>query len=104
VCVPVHAACGFWGTLATGLFGATVLGAHPLYGATTIHEWLGLITIQLIGASVIAVWAGVTGFILFGIINKFGLLRASKDAELYGLDIAEHKTRAYPEDMGDEFP
>jgi ammonia channel protein AmtB len=34
-----------------------------------------------------------------------GLLRASKDAELYGLDIAEHKTYAYPEDMMEkEFP
>lgn len=104
VCVPVHAACGFWGTIATGLFGATVLGAHPLYGTTTINEWLGLITTQFIGASAIAVWSGVTGLILFGIIKKFGLLRASKDAELFGLDIAEHKTRAYPEDMADEFP
>jgi Amt family ammonium transporter len=104
VCVPVHAACGFWGTLATGLFGATILGAHPLYGAPTLHDWLDRIIIQLIGASGIAVWAGVTGLLLFGIIKKFGLLRASKDAELYGLDIAEHKTRAYPEDVEDEFP
>jgi ammonia channel protein AmtB len=31
-------------------------------------------------------------------------MRASKDAELFGLDISEHKTFAYPEDMEDEFP
>ena len=42
---------------------------------------------------------------LFWAINKAGLLRAKKDAELFGLDIADHKTYAYPEDMMDkDFP
>jgi len=104
VCVPVHAACGFWGLLATGLFGARFLGAHPLYGVSTVGDWLSLIAKQFIGASAIALWAGVTGFALFWTIKKVGLLRVSRDAELFGLDIAEHKTYAYPEDMQDQFP
>jgi len=105
VCVPVHAACGFWGVLATGLFSAKFLGAHPIYGVSTVGAWLHLISVQLIGASVIAIWAGVTGLILFWSINKAGLLRASKDAELFGLDIAAHKTYAYPEEMMEkDFP
>jgi ammonia channel protein AmtB len=50
-------------------------------------------------------WAGGTGLVLFWAINKAGLLRAQKDAELFGLDIANHKTYAYPEDMMDkDFP
>jgi len=105
VCFPVHAACGFWGVLATGLFGATFLGAHPLYGTSTPSAWLTQIGVQFVGALSIAVWAGVTGFILFKIIHRAGLLRARKDAELFGLDIADHKTYAYPEDMMDkDFP
>jgi Amt family ammonium transporter len=104
VCVPVHAACGFWGALATSLFGTQLLGAHPLYGVTTMNEWIHLIAVQFTGVMAITAWAGITGFILFWVINRAGLLRASKDAELFGLDISEHKTYAYPEDMENEFP
>ena len=43
----------------------------------------------------------VTGFILFWVLNKIKVLRVSRDAELFGLDIALHKTYAYPEDMAD---
>jgi Amt family ammonium transporter len=105
VCVPIHAACGFWGIIATGLFSLKILGAHPLYGVSTVDAWLKLIGTQAFGAMTIIAWTGVTGFILFKLINKAGLLRAQKDAELFGLDIADHKTYAYPEDELDkEFP
>lgn len=105
VCVPVHAACGFWGVIATGLFSLKILGAHPIYGVSTVDAWLKLIGTQALGALAIIAWTGVTGFILFKLINKAGLLRAQKDAELFGLDIADHKTYAYPEDELDkEFP
>ncbi|MFW6110420.1 MAG: ammonium transporter [Thermoproteota archaeon] len=103
VCVPIHAACGFWGVIAAGLFGARFLGAHPIYGIATVGEWLNSLLTQFIGASAIAIWAGATGFALFWALNKAGLMRASKDSELFGLDIAEHRTKAYPEDMEDEF-
>lgn len=102
VCVPVHAACGLWGTVATGLFGAKVLGAHPIYGFETADWGLTILT-QLGGAAVVAAWAGFTGLLLFFVLKKANLLRASKDAELFGLDISQHKTRAYPEDMEDEW-
>jgi Amt family ammonium transporter len=105
VCVPVHAACGVWGLMATGLFGATFLGGHPLYAASTASAYLSQIGIQAIGALTIIGWAGGTGLVLFWAINKAGLLRARKDAELFGLDIADHKTYAYPEEMMDQdFP
>ncbi|MEM2112100.1 MAG: hypothetical protein QXX08_09535 [Candidatus Bathyarchaeia archaeon] len=105
VCVSVHAACGFWGAIATGLFSLNILGAHPLYGVNTLGEWLNTISVQFIGASVIAVWSGLTGYLLFYLINRAGLLRAKRDAELFGLDIADHKAYAYPEDeLEKEFP
>ncbi len=105
VCVPVHAACGVWGLMATGLFGATFLGGHPLYAASTLETYISQIGIQAVGALSIIGWAGGTGLVLFWAINKAGLLRANKDSELFGLDIADHKTYAYPEDMMDQdFP
>jgi Amt family ammonium transporter len=91
--------------MATGLFGTTFLGGHPLYAASTVGTWLSQIGIQAIGALSIIAWTAGTGFALFWVINKAGLLRARKDAELFGLDIADHKTYAYPEDMMDkDFP
>jgi len=105
VCVPVHATCGLWGVIATGLFSLKSLGAHPIYGVSTIEEWLKLTGTQVLGGLAIAAWAGFTGFVLFNLIHRAGLLRAQRDAELFGLDIADHKTYAYPEDqLEKEFP
>lgn len=100
-CFPVHGICGIWGTLATGLFGAKTLGGHPVYGLDR-GEWLPQLGVQALGALAIFVFVGVTGFILFWVLKKFKMLRVSRDAELFGLDIALHKTYAYPEDMADQ--
>jgi Amt family ammonium transporter len=101
-CFPVHAACGIWGLLATGIFGYTALGAHPIYGFADVSTWINQIGIQAIGAGSIALWAGALGLIMFTVLKKLNVLRVSRDAELYGLDIALHKTLAYPEDMMEE--
>jgi Amt family ammonium transporter len=97
-CFPVHGVCGIWGVLATGLFGAKALGGHPIYGLDTA-DWLPQLGIQALGAVTVALYAAVMGLILFSVLKKFNMLRVSKDAELYGIDIALHKTYAYPEDM-----
>jgi Amt family ammonium transporter len=99
-CFAVHGACGIWGVLATGLFGAKVLWAHPVYGLE-LADWLPTIGVQLAGALAIGAFVGVSGYALFWVLNKFKLLRVSRDAELFGLDIALHKTYAYPEDMAE---
>jgi Amt family ammonium transporter len=101
-CFPIHAACGIWGILATGIFGGTILGAHPIYEFTDMATWINQIGIQGIGAVSIFLWAGGLGWIMFGVLKKLNLLRATRDEELYGLDIAIYKTLAYPEDMIEE--
>jgi Amt family ammonium transporter len=101
-CFPVHAACGIWGILATGIFGGTALGAHPIYGFADLSTWINQIGIQAIGAGSIFIWTAAMGLIMFSALKKLNLLRVSRDAELYGLDIALHKTLAYPEDMMEE--
>jgi Amt family ammonium transporter len=98
---PVHGACGIWGIIATGIFGAKVMGAHPIYGFE-LADWGNVLGIQILGVTVIALVVAGLGFILFYILHKFNLLRASKDEELFGLDISVHKTYAYPEEMMDK--
>jgi ammonium transporter, Amt family len=97
-CFPVHGACGIWGILATGLFGAKALGGHPIYGLE-MADWLPQLGVQAIGALAIAAFTAATGYTLFWALNKVKMLRVVKDAELYGIDIALHKAYAYPEDM-----
>ena len=50
----------------------------------------------------IGLWAGSMGLITFIALKKLKILRATRDEELYGLDIALHKILAYPEDMIEE--
>jgi Amt family ammonium transporter len=69
---PVHGLCGVWGGIATGIFGAHVLG------------------VQILGSIVIPVWAFLTMFLLFYILKQTGVLRVSREDELAGLDVAEH--------------
>ncbi len=98
---PVHGACGIWGVLATGIFGAKAIGAHPIYGFE-LEEWGYRFVVQLVGVVAIGVTIAILGLILFYLLNKAKLLRVSKDEELFGLDISIHKTYAYPEEMMDK--
>ena len=75
---PVHGLCGVWGGLATGIFGAEKD-----------------LVAQLIGCLAIPVWAFVTMFALFVILQACGWLRVSKAEEIEGLDIGEHGMHAY---------
>lgn len=85
--ISVHGVSGALGTLAVGLF-STSEGLFYGFGAK-------LLGIQAIGVLAIFVWAGGTGFILFTILKKMKILRASKRIEEEGLDIYEHGESAY---------
>ncbi len=74
---PVHGLCGIWGGLAAALFGDAPLLA------------------QLVGSTVIPLWAFVTMYALFSTLKAVGLLRVSPEEELRGLDIGEHGEEAY---------
>ncbi len=79
--IAVHLACGVWGTLAVGLFGANAGGDQ-------------LIT-QLVGiGSYALICAGSTFIILFTLKKTIGI-RVSEKEELEGLDGHEHGMSAY---------
>ena len=85
--ISVHGVSGALGTLAVGLF-STSEGLFYGFGAK-------LLGIQAIGVLAFFAWAGGMGFILFTVLKKLKILRASKRVEEEGLDIYEHGEGAY---------
>jgi Amt family ammonium transporter len=67
-----------------------------------VHGVCGIWGVQALGALTIAAFTAVCGLILFYVLNKAKMLRVVRDAELFGIDIALHKTYAYPEEMADQ--
>ncbi len=99
--VPVHFFNGVWGVLALGLFasgnpdtaGWNGIDSAPLglfYGGG-----LGQLAAQL--TEVVAIFVFVFGlsWVLFKILNSFGLLRSKPADEIIGLDIPEMGSRGY---------
>lgn len=82
----VHGVNGLWGTLAAGIF------ANNLSDGVTRMQQVG---VQALGILAIAAWAIVAGIILFGVIKKTVGLRVSREDELKGLDLSEHKADSY---------
>lgn len=76
----VHGVCGFWGTLAVGIFGEA-----PLI-------W------QLIGSLSYAIFAFVFAFIVFLALKLTIGIRVTAEEEDIGLDISEHGQEAYAAD------
>ena len=76
--IGVHGACGFLGTVLTGVFG----------------EGVSLVT-QLIGVLSVLAYVLIAAFIVFTIIDKTVGLRVSPKEEVDGLDIHEHGSSAY---------
>jgi len=108
--VPVHGACGIWGTLAVGLFACGKYGAASPTGADNSAEAVvtGLfygggarqLVAQLEGSLAVT---GATFAVSLGMmyaLKKAGLLRVSREIELEGLDLHEHGGSVYPEMMG----
>ena len=105
--VPVHGICGIWGTISLGLFASGEFGATGQTGADNSAGVVlkGLfygggttvLQAQVIGSAIITLASLGLAFVLMYAVNAMGLLRLSKEHELYGMDLAEHGISAYPE-------
>ena len=78
--ISVHLTCGLWGTLCVGIFSSTP--EHSLFA-------------QLIGIGAVALLAFPSALLLFLLVRIFLGLRVSREDELKGLDISEHRQEAY---------
>jgi Amt family ammonium transporter len=82
--VSVHLVCGIWGTLAVGIFGA--------------KAGLGQLGIQAIGVAAYGATTAAAAFAIFAVVRATMGLRVSEEAEIEGLDLAEHGGHGY--DLG----
>ena len=81
--VPVHLAAGIWGTLAVAIFGDPA-------GWPGGHDRLTQFGIQLLGCAVAGLLAFGLAWLLLRAINRVRPLRVSAEAEMVGLNQAEH--------------
>jgi Amt family ammonium transporter len=103
--VPVHLACGIWGTLSLGLFATGQYGVPTPTGVDTSTIVKGLfygggsqqLISQLIGSGAICAATFVVAIALMYAVKATGTLRVSREGELEGLDLHEHGMLAYPE-------
>ncbi|HSV74574.1 MAG TPA: ammonium transporter [Chthonomonadales bacterium] len=90
----VHGCGGAWGALATGLFATTAInsvGANGLFAG----GGMALLAKQAIGVVVAAGYAGVVTAIIAYALKASTGLRVPGDAEVAGLDLAEHGEAGY---------
>ncbi|UQZ82801.1 Ammonium transporter NrgA [Paenibacillus konkukensis] len=97
----VHGIAGIWGTLSTGIFATPELAektgvgkAGLLYGGGL--EQLGVQALGVFGAFVFVL---VLSFIILSLIKAMIGLRVTEEEEIIGLDLSEHGTYGYPEQM-----
>ncbi|WP_421077444.1 ammonium transporter [Methanothermococcus sp. Ax23] len=87
--VPVHGTAGVVGAILAGVFGMTALGGT---GDVSLVN-------QIIASVFCIVYGTGLGFVLAKIAGIFtGGLRVSEEDEKRGLDLAEHRLSAYPEE------
>ncbi|UMB53666.1 ammonium transporter [Lutibacter sp. A64] len=85
--VSVHGVCGALGTLLVGVF---AVDGGLLYGGG-----FSLLGVQAIGVLAIGAWAAGMAFVVLFILKKTIGLRVTKEEEVDGLDIHEHKSNVY---------
>jgi Amt family ammonium transporter len=109
--ISVHGLCGWLGAVCVGIFadgtygsgwngvGATSYLGHAGQGVTgLIHGDTRQFWVQLMGATLYAVWAFGLTFVVFGIVNKVKSMRVAPESEEEGLDVPEFGMPGYPED------
>jgi Amt family ammonium transporter len=89
----VHCVGGIWGALATGLFAAKAVnsaGADGLFFGNPKQ-----LLIQAIAVAVTLVFTAAGTFVLYKVVDFVFGMRVKEKEELMGLDLTQHRERAY---------
>ena len=97
--IAVHGANGIWGCLALGLFadGTYGDGLNGVRGGVTglfYGDGTQLVA-EIIGVTTNLIFVGVSGYLLFRLLNKIVGNRVLPEVELFGLDVAEMGSEGY---------
>ncbi|MBF0422960.1 MAG: ammonium transporter [Magnetococcales bacterium] len=94
---PVHGVGGILGTVLTGVFASPSLGGS---GFTTPVTMTHQLQVQALGVLATLLWSGVLTYIVLKIVDTLVGLRADRDQEAEGLDLAFHDEKGYNFDSG----
>jgi len=89
----VHCVGGVWGALATGLFASKLVNSAGANGVFFGNPKQFLI--QLLAVGVTVVYTGVVTFVIYKIVDIFIGVRVDEKSEAMGLDLTQHRERAY---------
>ncbi len=96
--LSVHGVAGVWGTISTGFFATDTLASVGkkglFYGGG--FEQLG---VQIMGVVTSGLFAFVVSFAILYVMKKTIGLRVTEEQEIIGLDLSEHGSYGYPEQM-----
>jgi Amt family ammonium transporter len=97
----VHGIAGIWGTLSTGLFATPALAEKVAVGKAGLFYGggFGQLGVQALGVIGAFAFVLVLSFIILGIIKVTIGLRVTEEEEIIGLDLSEHGSYGYPEQM-----
>ncbi len=95
--VSVHGVCGAFGTLMVGLFAVedTDFWSRGLFYGGGIDQLVS----QAIGVVSVAIFVGLTSFLLFFVLKRTVGLRVGVEEEMNGLDVLEHGHPGYGADI-----
>ncbi|SDY92980.1 ammonium transporter, Amt family [Evansella caseinilytica] len=99
--LSVHGTAGIWGTISTGFFATPEL-AEMNGGAAGLFYGGGFsqLGVQIIGVVSSGLFAFVISFVILKVMAAvMGGIRVTEEEELVGLDLSEHGSYGYPENM-----
>lgn len=97
----VHGIAGIWGTLSTGFFASprlveiTGIGREGLFYGGGLYQ-LG---VQALSVGAAAVYVTIVSWVILSVIKVTIGLRVTEEEEIIGLDLSEHGTYGYPEQI-----
>lgn len=89
----VHGIGGIWGAIATGIFASKAI--NPAGADGLIFGNTKLIIAQLITILVTIIYTAIVTFIIYKLIDLSLGMRVTEKEELMGLDLTQHRERAY---------
>lgn len=97
----VHGIAGVWGAISTGLFATPELVAKTGIGEAGLFYGggLGQLGVQLLGVIGTFAFVFALSLIVLGGMKRLMGLRVTEEEEMMGLDLSEHGTYGYPEQM-----
>ncbi|WP_339303108.1 ammonium transporter [Paenibacillus sp. FSL R5-0519] len=97
----VHGIAGMWGAISTGLFATPELAENAGVGQAGLFYGGGFhqLGVQLLGLAGAFAFVLVMSFIILGGMKAIMGIRVTEEEETMGLDISEHGTYGYPEQM-----